>query len=200
MGSGKGYLTFSLYDYLSSEGKISPQVTGIELRPKLVDFCNQLAERSAYSGLSFISQDIGEYHPERIDMLIALHACDIATDLAIAKGIDAGAGTIVVAPCCHKQIRQQMHCQTDLQAVLKHGILEERQAELITDGIRALLLEHSGYRTKVFEFIDTEHTPKNLLIVGLKAEPDTTALERVAAIKRDFGIEYHYLEKLLGIA
>ncbi|MCB0630007.1 MAG: SAM-dependent methyltransferase [Saprospiraceae bacterium] len=200
MGSGKGYLTFSLYDFLAHELEAQPQVTGIELRPKLVEFCNDLADRSDYSGLSFISQDIGAYNPERIDMLIALHACDIATDLALAKGIDAGAGIIIVAPCCHKQIRRQMQCKTSLQAVLKHGILEERQAELITDGIRALLLEYSGYRTKVFEFISTEHTPKNLMIVGLKAEPDPTALEQVAAIKRDFGIEYHYLEKLLGIA
>lgn len=200
MGSGKGYLTFALYDFLRHELKMKPQMTGIELRPKLVSFCNDLAERSEFTGLSFLSQDIEEYQPERIDMLIALHACDIATDLAIAKGITAGAELIVVAPCCHKQIRGQMHCRTDLQAVLKHGILEERQAELITDGIRALLLEHSGYRTKVFEFIDTEHTPKNLLIVGIKAEANPEALERVKAIKSDFGIDHHYLEKLLGIA
>lgn len=200
MGSGKGYLTFALYDFLVHELQMKPQLTGIELRPKLVSFCNDLADSAQFSGLTFISQDIGDYHPERIDMLIALHACDIATDLAIAKGIAAEAELIVVAPCCHKQIRGQIRCRTDLQAVLRHGILEERQAELITDGIRALLLEHSGYRTKVFEFIDTEHTPKNLLIVGIKAEANTEALDQVTAIKRDFGIDYHYLEKLLGIA
>lgn len=199
MGSGKGYLTFALYDYLTTVRGSKAQLTGIELRPKLVNFSNQLAEKTGFTDLQFISQDIQDYQPDRIDMLIALHACDIATDLAIAKGIDAGAEIIVVAPCCHKQIRKQMNCQTDLQAVLRHGILEERQAELITDGIRSLLLEYSGYRTRVFEFIDTEHTPKNLLIVGTRASPDATALDRVKAIKKDFGITYHYLEKLLGI-
>lgn len=200
MGSGKGYLTFALYDYMTGVKGWKAQLTGIELRPKLVDFGNRLAEKTGFTGLEFISRDINDYQPERIDMLIALHACDIATDLAIAKGIEAGAEIIVVAPCCHKQIRKQMNCQTDMQAILRHGILEERQAELITDGIRSLLLEYSGYRTKVFEFIDTEHTPKNLLIVGTKADPDLEALERVKAIKKDFGISYHYLEKLLGIA
>lgn len=199
MGSGKGYLTFALYDYLVNVRGSEAQITGIELRPKLVQFGNRLAEQSGFKNLEFISRDINDYQPERIDMLIALHACDIATDLAIAKGIEAGAEIIVVAPCCHKQIRKQMNCRTDMQAILRHGILEERQAELITDGIRSLLLEYSGYRTKVFEFIDTEHTPKNLLIVGTKAGPDPEALNKVRAIKKDFGITYHYLEKLLGI-
>ncbi|PHN01735.1 class I SAM-dependent methyltransferase [Flavilitoribacter nigricans] len=200
MGSGKGYLTFALYDYLTRVKNWKARLTGIELRPKLVQFGNQLAQKTGFDDLEFISQDINDYDPERIDMLIALHACDIATDLAIAKGIHAGAEIIVVAPCCHKQIRKQMNCQTDMQAILRHGILEERQAELVTDGIRSLLLEYSGYRTRVFEFIDTEHTPKNLLIVGTKASPDPEALDRVQAIKKDFGITYHYLEKLLGIA
>lgn len=200
MGSGKGYLTFSLFDYLNNELQLEAKLTGIELRPKLVEFCNDLSRQSGFDGLQFISADIQAYEPERIDMLIALHACDIATDLAIAKGIEANAEIIVVAPCCHKQIRRQMNCQTDLQSVLRHGILEERQAELVTDGIRSLLLEYKGYRTRVFEFIDTEHTPKNLLIVGTKARPDHSALEKVQSIKKDFGIEYHYLEKLLGIA
>lgn len=200
MGSGKGYLTFALYDYLTKGRQWAVALTGIELRPKLVEFGNRLAEETGFTDLEFVAEDIQDYAPERIDMLIALHACDIATDLAIAKGITAGAEIIVVAPCCHKQIRQQMDCRTDLQAVLRHGILEERQAELLTDGIRSLLLEYSGYRTKVFEFIDTEHTPKNVLIVGTKADPDPTAIDRVQAIKKDFGISYHYLEKLLGIA
>jgi hypothetical protein len=130
-------------------------------------------------------------------MLIALHACDIATDIAIAKGIMADASIIVVAPCCHKQVRKQMNCTTEMQAILQHGIMEERQAELITDGIRALLLEANGYKTKVFEFISTEHTSKNLMITALKAKPNPDALAKIAAIKQQFGVEYHYLEKLL---
>ena len=197
MGSGKGYLTFALYDHLVSNLGLSPSVTGIELRQKLVDFCNGLAQEAGYAGLSFLAQDIHDFQPERIDMLIALHACDIATDIAIAKGIRSEAEVIIVAPCCHKQVRRQMACRTDMQAILRHGILEERQAELITDGIRSLLLEAHGYQTRVFEFISTEHTPKNLMIVGIKGRKNEEALKHVQAIKKDYGIGYHYLERLL---
>ena len=197
MGSGKGYLTFALYDYLSSQLGLSPKITGIELRKNLVDLCNDLARKCSFEGLHFEAKDILDYDVGRLDMLIALHACDTATDIALAKGIRANAAIIVVAPCCHKQIRKQMHCKSDLQAILHHGILEERQAELITDGIRALLLEARGYNTKVFEFISTEHTSKNLMITAVKAKKKPEALQQVEAIKAQFGIEYHYLEKLL---
>ncbi len=197
MGSGKGYLTFALYDHLTNGLGLKPRITGIELRQKLVDFCNELAGKSAYPQLSFLAKDIHDFQPECIDMLIALHACDVATDIAIAKGLQAGAEIIVAAPCCHKQLRKQMECQTDMQAILRHGILEERQAELLTDGIRSLLMEAHGYQTKVFEFISTEHTAKNLMIVGMKGKKDPEAMKKVEAIKQDYGIEYHYLEKLL---
>ncbi|MFN7115523.1 MAG: class I SAM-dependent methyltransferase [Saprospiraceae bacterium] len=200
MGSGKGYLTFALYDYLTNHLGLSPTITGIELRQNLVDFCNALAKKAGFTKLNFIAQDINAYQTERLDMLIALHACDIAIDLALAKGIKNQSVIIVVAPCCHKQIRQQMQCATDLQAILKHGILEERQAELITDGIRALLLESEGYKTKVFEFISTEHTSKNLMIVGTRSKPNAEAREKVAAIKQTFGIQEHYLEGLLKLS
>lgn len=198
MGSGKGYLSFALYDYLTQQLGLNVTVTGIELRQNLVDFCNKLAEQSGFNNLHFFAQDINDYKAERLDMLIALHACDTATDLAIAKGVKNHASIIVVAPCCHKQIRQQMHCETDLQAILKHGILEERQAELITDGIRALLMESKGYKTKVFEFISTEHTSKNVMIVGTQSKPNVEALSKVNAIKQTFGVQEHYLEKLLN--
>lgn len=197
MGSGKGYLTFALYDYLNNQMNLKATITGIELRSQLVQFCNRLAVKANFAQLSFLAQDIFSFPAKDIDMLIALHACDTATDMAIAKGIQSNATIIVVAPCCHKQIRQQMNCKTDLQAVLRHGILEERQAELITDGIRSLILEAHGYQTKVFEFISTEHTSKNIMIVGTKNKTNPKALEKVNAIKKQFGIEYHYLEKLL---
>lgn len=196
MGSGKGYLTFALYDFLS-QLKLQPSIVGIELRQNLVDFCNALSAKAGFKELSFLAKDIHAYEPEKIDMLIALHACDIATDMAIAKGIKAGASIIVVAPCCHKQIRREMKRVSDLSPILKHGILEERQAELITDGIRALLLEANGYTTKVFEFISTEHTSKNLMITAIKGKGNPTALKQVAAIKQAFGIDEHYLESLL---
>lgn len=198
MGSGKGYLTFALYDYLANKLGLQVQVTGVELRPQLVDFCNQIAQACNMDHLSFVAQDIRDFKTPRLDMLIALHACDTATDEALAKGIGAQASILVVAPCCHKQIRKQMHCNTNMQAILKHGILEERQAELITDGIRALIMESKGYATKVFEFVSTEHTGKNLMITGVKGKPQTDALVQIDAIKQQYGIEYHELERLLG--
>ena len=197
-GSGKGYLTFALYDYLKNTLKTDPTVSGYELRENLVTFCNDLAQKCDYDDLQFFAQDINNVEMKRLDMLIALHACDTATDIAIAKGIKAGAKVIVVAPCCHKQLRKELNVKNEMQPILKHGILEERQAELLTDGIRALLLESKGYKTKVFEFVSTEHTPKNLMIVGIKMDkPKTTAAAQVAAIKKHYGIETHYLETLL---
>lgn len=203
MGSGKGYLTFALYDYLKTEKGLSPQITGIELRPELVNFCNLAARQSGFEGLQFVASDIRDYAPERLDMLIALHACDTATDLALAKGIQAKARLLVVAPCCHKQIRKEMGARNELAPVLRHGILEERQAEIVTDGIRALLLEAEGYKTNVFEFVSTEHTAKNVMITAVDARKSSTdqrqkALSKVAALKEGFGIRQHYLEKLLS--
>ncbi len=203
MGSGKGYLTFALYDYLTRHRKWSPRVEGIELRSNLVDICNRVAAENGFTGLHFSAQDIARYQPERLDMLIALHACDTATDLALATGIAQKAGIIVAAPCCHKQIRAQINAHNELAPLLKHGILEERQAELITDGIRALLLEANHYKTKVFEFISTEHTAKNVMITATaRPKPDNhkrqIALEQAAALKQGFGIQQHYLEKLLA--
>lgn len=201
MGSGKGYLTFALYDYLRNSLNCIPQVVGIELRPHLVSFCNDLAQSVAFDGLSFVAADIRDYAAERIDVLIALHACDTATDLALAKAIHARSAVVVVAPCCHKQIRKAMHTQNELAPLMGHGILEERQAELLTDGIRALLLDAEGYTTKVFEFVSTEHTAKNVMITAVRQgatdERRTAALAKVEALKRGFGIEAHYLEGLL---
>lgn len=198
MGSGKGYLTFALYDYLTNTLKRKTTLTGVELRPNLVADCNKIAQAVGFDGLKFEAGDIHHYDNDKIDMLIALHACDIATDIAIAKGIQANAKLVICAPCCHKQIRQQMNCQTELKHVLKHGILEERQAEMLTDGIRALTLEGFGYKSKVFEFISSEHTAKNLMIVGTQTnEPDASAFDKIAALKTQFGIDYHYIEKLL---
>jgi len=197
MGSGKGYLTFALYDYLNEQMNLEASITGIELKENLVESTNQIAKEIGFSKLQFIAQDIMAYDEQKIDMLIALHACDIATDIAIAKGIQSDASVIIVAPCCHKQIRKEMNCSTSMQSILRHGILLERQAELVTDGIRALLLEANGYQTKVFEFISTEHTPKNVMIVATKGKVNEEALEKVEAIKKEFGIKEHYLENLL---
>lgn len=204
MGSGKGYLTFALYDFLQRQPGLAPHITGIELRPALVEFCNKTAQQAGFEHLHFIARNISDYHPAQLDMLIALHACDTATDLALATGIRRAAQIIVAAPCCHKQIRKAMDTRNELAPVLRHGILEERQAEIVTDGIRALLLEAEGYKTHVFEFISTEHTAKNVMITALRAPRIATdsvraaALEKVKALKLGFGIGEHYLEKLLA--
>ncbi|HMQ46354.1 MAG TPA: SAM-dependent methyltransferase [Saprospiraceae bacterium] len=197
MGSGKGYLTFALYDFLKNQKQLQPRITGLELRPKLVDFCQATAQKYGMEGLDFQAMDIQDFEPGPLDMLIALHACDTATDLAIAKGIKAEATLLVLAPCCHKQIRKQMKGGQELHPLLRHGILAERQAEMVTDGIRALLMEAHAYKTKVFEFISLEHTGKNVMITGVKYQENPDALQQVAALKELFGIEYHYLEKLL---
>ncbi len=196
-GSGKGYLTFGLYDYLQAHTDFQATLTGVELRENLVSFCNQLAKESAFHHLHFVASDIADFQPERIDVMIALHACDIATDLAIAKGIEANAKLIVVAPCCHKQIRKDMQLQAPMNAILKFGILHERQCELLTDGLRALILESKGYKVKVVEFIGVEHTPKNVMIIAEKDKAKPGALQQIAAIKAQFGIPVHYLETLL---
>ena len=200
MGSGKGYLTFALYAFL--QGKTSEvKVTGIELREDLVEKCNNIAVQSKYKGLHFIKGSIQQTELHFMDMLIALHACDTATDDAIAKGIKAKALFIICAPCCHKQIRRQMAPTNVLQLITKHGILMERQAEMVTDTIRALMLEAHGYKTKVFDFIEEEDTPKNVLIVGTKSNFSQKIYEenilKIQELKAMFGIKEHYIETVI---
>lgn len=201
MGAGKGYLTFALYDYLYQTTGQNPNVIGVELRKELVEKCNLIAEKSSFPNLKFQEGTIIDAPLPDIDVLIALHACDTATDDAIYRGIKSGSQVIVCAPCCHKQIRKQIDPEDDLAQITRFGILKERQAEIITDAIRALFLEAYGYKTRVFEFIATEHTPKNILIVGTKQremdQPDPEILQQIQNIKSTYGIEYHYLEKLL---
>jgi SAM-dependent methyltransferase len=206
MGSGKGYLTFALYDYLRNILKMDVMVTGVEYRQDMVDLCNGIAAESGFTGLTFVQGTIEDYKEEGIDLLIALHACDTATDDAIAKGINAGAELIVVAPCCHKQIRREMEkskVSNELGFMTRYGIFMERQAVMVTDGIRAQILEYFGYKTKVFEFISEANTPKNILITGSKlqgtgAEP-AEILTKISQTKSYFGIGYHHLERLLGL-
>ena len=206
MGAGKGYLDFALYDYLATVAKQPVRIVGVELRAQLVADGNATAKASGFEGLSFQAGSIAEFDASGADAVIALHACDTATDDAIFKGISSGASLIAVAPCCHKQIRRQMEAgQADarFEPLLRHGIFLERQAEMVTDTLRALLLELNGYKTKVFEFVSDAHTPKNNLIVAEKdgrAGRDRDAvLKQIAEIKTMFGIEQHYLEGLLGL-
>jgi len=210
MGSGKGYLTFALYDYLHSTLKLNTEVVGVEYRRDMVDLCNAVADKSSFDKLNFVQGTIEDYDAEDVNLLIALHACDTATDDAIFKGIKANAELIVVAPCCHKQIRREIEqnkVKNDVSFLTKYGIFLERQAEMVTDGIRALILEYFGYKTKVFEFISDAHTPKNVLVVGVKrsqkslvgspmSEEQKVILDKIKASKEYFGIGYHHLERM----
>ncbi|MDT5294583.1 MAG: hypothetical protein QOJ76_1463 [Acidobacteriota bacterium] len=202
MGAGKGYLTFAVYDYFNNVLGLRADVAGVEARPELVALCNDIARRAGFDRLSFRPGFIQDLDLPRTDLLIALHACDTATDDAIHKGIDAGASVIVTAPCCHKEVRPQIQTPRDLRSVLRHGHLLEREAESVTDSLRALLLEHAGYRVKVFEFISTEHTRKNTMIAALRRDDDTaadreTALREYHALKEFYGIREQRLERLL---
>jgi len=203
MGSGKGYLTFATYDFFKNIRGIDVKVTGVDGKSELVGLCNDIAASSEFENLKFVNGWIGDFDVENVDILIALHACNTATDDAIFKGINAKADLIVVAPCCHQEIRPQITPPEMLKNILKHGIMLEREAESITDGLRALLLEKSGYSTKLFEFVSTEHTPKNNMIVGTlqKKTPDAEKVaEEIKAIKDFYGIKEQRLENLINEA
>jgi SAM-dependent methyltransferase len=201
MGCGKGYLTFALAAHLGPRA----EVTGIEFRPELVRLCNDLArDHELAPHLRFAAGDIASTALEHVDVLVALHACDTATDDALAKGLAAGARLLVVSPCCQKELRPQLTAPAVLSDALRHGIFQERQAEFVTDSLRAMLLEWAGYKTKVFEFISTEHTAKNLMITAIKTgRPrgvDEALADRIRAFAAFYGIRHQALACHLGFA
>lgn len=200
MGCGKGYLTFATYDYFKNILGLNVRVTGVDTKSELVGLCNDIAKTCEFNDLHFINGWIGDFDLQDVDILVALHACNTATDDAIFKGIKAKADLIVVAPCCHQEIRPQIKSPEMFSGILKHGIMLERTAETITDGLRSLLLEKSGYSTKLFEFIATEHTPKNNMLVGTKLENkgEVEKVEnQIQEIKEFYGIREQRLESLL---
>ena len=199
-GSGKGYLTFAIHDYLRNTLHAEGHVTGVELREDMVTLCNNAAARLEHPGLVFQHGDVRTVAPSAIDVMIALHACDIATDYAIHMGIRSGASIIMCSPCCHKQIRLQIQSPTLLRPMLQYGLHMGQQAEMVTDSLRALFLEACGYETKVFEFISLEHTNKNKMILAVKrAEPlkQPELLTKIQELKAFYGIQEHCLETLL---
>lgn len=201
VGSGKGYLTFALYDYFNNVRGVRAVVKGVEAREELVELCNEVARQAGFVHLEFVTGFINDFELPPIDVLIALHACDTATDDAIHKGVESGAALIVTAPCCHKEVRPQIVVPEQLRGVLRHGHLLEREAESITDSLRALLLESAGYRVKVFEFVSTEHTRKNTMIAAVRREAaaakNAAALKQFRALKAFYGIREQRLERLL---
>lgn len=205
MGAGKGYLTFALHEFLTQRLSLTVDIKGVEIRSDLVQKINEIIKSDGLKGLEFVEGAIDTFAFDGLDVLIALHACNTATDDAIASGIQAGARLIVCAPCCHKQIRQEMERSGVVDPITQYGIFMERQAVMITDTIRALLLEYFGYKTQVMEFIEMEHTPKNVLLagtfVGLPSEEKRASIARqIAGLKQQYGIKEHFLEKRLGVS
>ena len=201
MGSGKGYLTFAAYDYFRNVRGLEVEITGVDLKNDLIAKCNELAKASNFDGLEFVLGGISDYELDNsTDILIALHACNTATDEALYKGIRSNVSLIVAAPCCHQELRPQIKSPEMLRNVLTHGVMLERTAEFVTDALRSLLLERSGYSTKIFEFVPVEHTPKNLMLVGTRNPSlGRTAkfCNEIAQIKEFYSIREQHLEKLL---
>ena len=167
-GCGKSYLTFAMYYYLHELQGRDIMVTGLDLKQEVIEHCNRLAQSLDYRELSFERGDISTYDgAEQADMVVSLHACDKATDYALEKAVRWGARVIMTVPCCQHELNGQMRCET-LQPILKYGLIKERMAALVTDALRANLLEQQGYDTQILEFIDMEHTPKNLMIRAVK--------------------------------
>lgn len=200
-GSGKGYLTFAVHHHLRHTLGRDAEVTGVELRPDLVRLCNDAAAQLGLAGLRFEQGDVRERAAAPLDIMIALHACDTATDHAIHLGIRSGAALIVCSPCCHKQIRPQMKSPALLAPMLQHGIHLGQEAEMLTDSLRALLLQAHGYDTQVFEFVSLEHTSKNKMILAVKRAqplPAEPVLAQIRAIKDFYAVREHCLETLLS--
>ena len=168
-GCGKAYLTFAIYYYLKIKKQRNVEIIGLDLKKDVIEFCNKVAQDLGYDELKFLMGDIADYTNDEADMVVTLHACDTATDYALEKAVKWGASVILSVPCCQHELNYQMKNE-ELSAVLKYGLLKERIAALVTDGLRAEMLEQCGYDTQVLEFIDMEHTPKNILIRGVKRE------------------------------
>ena len=202
-GAGKGYLTFAVHHHLQAIARV-PEVTGVEQRQELSTLCNSAVARLGLTGLHFECGDVRQHAAAASDIMIALHACDIATDVAMHRGITSGAAIILCSPCCHQQLRPQMRSPALLQPMLRHGIHMAEQAEMLTDTLRALLLQSAGYEAQVFEFISPEHTSKNKMVLAVRREqtlpePQRLALlTQVTELKAFYGVREQMLESLLA--
>lgn len=200
-GCGRAYLTFAVALHLAQRG-IAAEVVGVELRQDLVAQTESLARELGLDGLHFEQGDVGHQQVRPLDVMIALHACDTATDVALHHGLRAGARLMLCAPCCHKQLRGQLQPPSMLRPLFRHGIHLGQEAEMLTDGLRALLLESRGYDAQVFEFVSLEHTQKNKMIQAVcrpspDAGRDAQAMQEVAALKDFWKVKEQQLESLL---
>ena len=169
-GCGKSYLTFAMYYYLKVLKHYDIRITGLDLKQKVIEDCQALADQYGYDGLQFLCGDIADYNgTDEVDMVVTLHACDTATDYAVYKAVKWHASVILSVPCCQHELNRKMQCET-LSGAFQYGLIKERTAALMTDAMRGQLLEMKGYKTQLLEFIDMEHTPKNILIRGVKSK------------------------------
>jgi len=201
MGCGKGYLTFALHQFLRENG-LSPVTVGVEKRGYLVESANAIAVQLDDNSIRFIQGEISDVGVKPIDILIALHACDTATDDAIYRGIQEECRWIVVSPCCQHELRPQLTAPDGLEPLFRHGVQVDRMAETVTDTLRCLYLDAWGYQTRIQEFVGTEHTVKNLLIVASrmrKPGPDQDLVERALEFQHRFGIQNQSLQTLLMV-
>ena len=195
-GCGKSYLTFAMYYYLKELKGYPVRIVGLDLKEDVIEHCSRLGRQYGYEGLSFCHGDIASFEGvEKVDMVVTLHACDTATDYALYKAICWDAGVILSVPCCQHEMNRQIQCEA-LQPALKYGLVKERMSALLTDALRANLLEEAGYDTQLLEFIDMEHTPKNILIRAVKRDggkPVDTGINKMA----DFLHVHTCLQELL---
>jgi SAM-dependent methyltransferase len=196
-GCGKSYLTFALYYYLVEILKFDVNIIGLDLKEDVINFCNQVAKDLDYKGLYFIHVDIKDYdNLLDVDMVITLHACDTATDAALIKAIDWKAKVILSVPCCQHEFYDKIQSDA-LEPMLKHGIIRERLSALVTDSLRGQVLEIMGYQVQLLEFIDMEHTPKNIMIRAIKSSKvdKEKALNSYKQFKEFWGLEDLYIEE-----
>ena len=197
-GCGKSYLTFAMYHYLTLIKSYPVRVIGLDLKQEVIDHCNALSRKYGFDHLQFYHGDIASYEGvDQVDMVVTLHACDTATDYALAKAVAWKAKVILSVPCCQHEWNKQMK-NALMEPILRYGILKERIAALYTDGLRAELLEHAGYRTQVLEFIDMEHTPKNILIRAVRQGRPKDNEEEIRKLLAFWEVEPTLAKLLLG--
>lgn len=202
-GCGKSYLTFAMYYYLKELKGYDLMVIGLDLKESVIEHCQALADRYGYDGLRFLCGDIADFEGvSKVDLVVTLHACDTATDYALYKAVQWNANVILSVPCCQHELNRQMKCEV-LSGAFQYGLIQERTAALMTDAMRGMLLETQGYQTQLLEFIDMEHTPKNILIRAVRSKklvPSVVKQQRKKEYEtcRDFFGASPTLEKLLG--
>lgn len=199
-GCGKSYLTFAMYHYLNNIAKKNVRITGLDIKAGVVEDCQRLADKLGFSGLTFLCQRIEDYDNEGqpVDMMVSLHACDTSTDHAIANAIKWNAKVILSVPCCQHELNKQI-INPFMDILLSHGILKERFSALLTDGIRAEILKACGYKTTVMEFVDMEHTPKNIMIRAVKTRrASNKPSNELMKLMNEYGINHTLFNLVYG--